>query len=209
MNEYYQTPIQALEDAIDKRKAEIASLRLAIDCLRLAEETTDSKAEVKPAPLEAEPTKVVAPSPEPVAVPITPKAEVTKVTSKAVEKHVVAPKQVKLDTKDVSRPPLKQALCMVMGTGIMTAQEALDAMVAKGWPLQTANPKSYISMTLSSKKELFEAVERGKYRVLAQAKVQQVAPPNRKAAPVAKAQADATLASLVEEYSGTCPVGEE
>ena len=63
------------------------------------------------------------------------------------------------------RPPLKQALVAAMGTGTMTVQEALDAMVAKGWPLQTANPKNYVSMTLSSNRDMFEATERGKYRV--------------------------------------------
>lgn len=66
-----------------------------------------------------------------------------------------------------SRPSLKEAVATVLGTRTMGIQEVVEALRAKSWLPESANERGYVSTTLSSNKDLFEAVSRGQYRLIA------------------------------------------
>ena len=88
---------------------------------------------------------------------------VTVETQAPVQATVVATASV---ASNGSRPKWKQALATVMGKQVMSASEVLTALNDKGWAPSTPNPKTYVSMMLSSNKDLFQSVARGTYRVL-------------------------------------------
>ncbi len=65
------------------------------------------------------------------------------------------------------RPPLKEALAILLGTKSMNIEDAIKGLHAKGWMPASKNEHSYISYALSSNKDMFERVSRGEYKVRA------------------------------------------
>lgn len=63
------------------------------------------------------------------------------------------------------RPPLREAMAVVMGDGSMTSADVVAALEARGWGPNADDPRQYISYMLSSSKDTFDRVERGVYRV--------------------------------------------
>ena len=216
MNEKKNIAIDVLQASLAEAKAKVAEYLDRVDALAkaievLSEKEDDSKLDVAPVAVAA-PVSI----PVPVEPEVVPETEVPSVTNdpESVTKIVAkigrpakaksAPVVVAKTDKPavaVSRPPMKLALVEVIGSGVMTAQQALAAMTAKGWLIPTKTPTGQVSMTLSQSKELFECVERGKFRVL-------VAPTtHRKAAPVAKPSADATFKALgADPATDPCPM---
>jgi len=69
------------------------------------------------------------------------------------------------------RPPLKQAIAVVMGKATMDAATVVKALKARGWLPNAEDPHQYASFMLSSSRDVFERVRRGFYRVKAQPKL--------------------------------------
>jgi hypothetical protein len=64
------------------------------------------------------------------------------------------------------RPPLKDAIAIVIGKDQVTSLTIVERLAAKGWTPNSTNPRGYISVVLSSCKDAFECVTRGVYRVV-------------------------------------------
>jgi len=102
---------------------------------------------------------------------------------------VKAPRKTKTAAKaetprvasDDRMPPLRERLKIVMGEDSVSIQEAIDRLNAKdpAWVPDSTDLKGYISLALSTHKDVFERVRRGVYSVRKNAAA--VAKPVRKA----------------------------
>jgi hypothetical protein len=63
------------------------------------------------------------------------------------------------------RPSLREALTLVMGGNVMDSAELMEGLGKKGWTPVSEDPRQAIIYTLVSNKNVFERVERGRYRV--------------------------------------------
>lgn len=79
---------------------------------------------------------------------------------------------------DSKRPPMKKAMAEVMGDQVMGASEVTAALEARGWLPNTSVPEHYVAYMLSSNKDAFERVERGRYRSRAYPKAAMVPTPS-------------------------------
>lgn len=64
-------------------------------------------------------------------------------------------------------PPLKERLRLVMGSKEMEVKDIITELEKKNWLPDSKDPSTYMSFMLSSSKDDFERVSRGKYKVLA------------------------------------------
>jgi len=99
------------------------------------------------------------------------------------------------------RPTLKEGMARVMGSKVMDAGEILEGLKAKGWTPNSKDPRTHCLYTLSDNKDVFERVERGRYKVHAGVKFEKgrVVKTNGKAAAKPKkstAEVDKGLADL-------------
>lgn len=63
------------------------------------------------------------------------------------------------------RPPLREAMAIVMGAKTLNSLQVYEALKARNWLPQGEDPRGYISMTFSKNAEMFERQGRGEYRV--------------------------------------------
>jgi hypothetical protein len=108
-----------------------------------------------------------------------------------------------------TRPPLREAMISVIGTGVMGADQVLAALEAKNWLPGGKDPKNYISYTFSKNKDVFERVSHGAYRiasgVLASNKGSKRAAPT---APVSDPTLDTSTLDLTS-VEGATPISDE
>lgn len=62
------------------------------------------------------------------------------------------------------RPPLKHAICLVLGNEYMTADEVVKHLEEKRWLPAGANPRGNVAGVLSGQTKLFPRIQRGIYR---------------------------------------------
>lgn len=82
-----------------------------------------------------------------------------------VRKAKAAPTTNRKAVANGSRPPLYQAVAMVMGKEPMSIDQVLQELDKRGWSPDSEKPHNYISFIFSSNKETFDRVRRGVYRV--------------------------------------------
>lgn len=63
------------------------------------------------------------------------------------------------------RPTIRDSIAIVMGSEVMGSAEIVAALAKKGWTPNAKDPRTYCLYTLSDNKDVFERVERGRYRV--------------------------------------------
>ncbi len=80
-----------------------------------------------------------------------------------------------------SRPPLAEAMAQVMGAETMGAGKIFGELKKKGWLPNSKDPRSYIQGSLSTRRDQFERVARGLYRVKAATKKAPVVKVRKKA----------------------------
>lgn len=83
--------------------------------------------------------------------------------SKEVPKKGKAPAAQKEGLRQVSqgeRPPLKEAISIVMGGDICNSKTLLMRLKRKGWAPNAKNPRNYISIVLANNKDVFERTDR-------------------------------------------------
>jgi cell division protein FtsB len=103
------------------------------------------------------------------------------------------------------RPPMKEAIARVMGKSTLDAATVIKGLTEKGWLPNTAPEKTqqYISYILSSSVEVFERIERGKYKVKDGVTfVHKTRAPKAKAAPAKAALKKETPAATPKIDSG-------
>jgi hypothetical protein len=98
------------------------------------------------------------------------KKKVAKKTAKKTAKKAKGSAAAAAGRRAVARgdrPTLKEAMAKVMGSKVMSAGEIADGLEAKGWLPNSKDPRTYCLYTLSDNKDVFERVERGRYKVKA------------------------------------------
>jgi len=65
------------------------------------------------------------------------------------------------------RPTIREAVARVMGTKVMGSADIVAGLTKKGWLPGAKDPRTYCLYTLSDNKDVFERVERGRYKVRA------------------------------------------
>ena len=64
------------------------------------------------------------------------------------------------------RPPMKEAIALIMGDKETEIGEVVAALEKKGWLPNTPHPRPYVNCFLANSKDVFERVSRGKYKVI-------------------------------------------
>ena len=65
------------------------------------------------------------------------------------------------------RPPISEAMAIVMGKKTMGAEAILAGLIEKGWGPNAKEPRAYVSIVLAQQKQAFARVKHGHYRVKA------------------------------------------
>lgn len=99
------------------------------------------------------------------------KAAPKKAATKGAAKKAAAANSAKISrtrkaVADGKLPPLKERIRQVMGSKEMEVKEIIVELDKKGWLPESKDNSTYMSYMLSSSKEDFERVSRGKYKVI-------------------------------------------
>lgn len=149
------------------------------------------------------------PGPKPkAAAKVKPVAKAKK-TAKQAKAAKPAPTTNRKAVANGSRPPLYQAVAMVMaGKDQMSIDQVLQELEKRGWSPDSEKPHNYISFIFSSNKEVFDRVKRGVYRVKPGVSFAKTSRKPATTAPIAAAGKDTTeeeLAALGISRDGVQP----
>lgn len=83
-----------------------------------------------------------------------------KKRSKATRPHAG-----RLEVMKDQRPPMRDAIQLILGKRVMSGQAIYDELVKRGWTPVSGKPRSYVLCYLAISREHFQAIKRGVYRV--------------------------------------------
>jgi cell division protein FtsB len=202
----------ALRAQIDERTKEVESLRAELKALDTVDVTKSAPtaapvkaAAKKPGPKPGLKKKAADPAAKKTATakkPAPKKAAAAAKPSKSVSSAVAEGRRA---VARGDRPPMKEAIARVMGKSTLDAATVIKGLTEKGWLPNTAPEKTqqYISYILSSSVEVFERIERGKYKVKDGVTfVHKTRAPKAKAAPAKAALKKETPAATPKIDSG-------
>jgi hypothetical protein len=176
--------IAALTEELTKANEELAQLDANFDvyaALATMQAQIEALAQAVLSRPVVEPSKVVEPEPEVVEPEVEDEdsedseddfeenpvkaAPPAKTVPVAPAKSPSPPAKSQLPAFKNGVPKVKDSVIMVMGSGAMTCQQVVDAMLARGWLKGSKGPNAYIATIFSNNREVFLKVERGVYKV--------------------------------------------